>query len=172
MSELQFPSRLKPIVSKGYGQNRGGNIWRQEVQGGLPRQGRDTYFEAVPISVTLVVSKLARQVFWTFIRQIDGGASSFLMNHDTGNGIEPHSVLITSQINEQTQNGVYWTITFTATAERTSIQEDDGMEDILPPLYDEYGEGLQQYLAAVKTRVTTYPFINDLPEATSDPKRT
>ncbi len=54
---------LRPIVSKGYSQMRGSNLWRTEVQGGVPRQGRDTYFEPVPISVTLVVSSLGRQAF-------------------------------------------------------------------------------------------------------------
>lgn len=165
MSDKVFPASLKPIVSKGYGQTRGSNIWRSDVQGGLPRQGRDTYYEPVPISVTLVVSKLGRQAFWSFIASIDGGASSFQMNHDTGNGIEPHNILITSTIQEQTQTGVYWTITFTATAERTSVQDSTEFSEALWPLYGEYGEGLPAFLDLFAQHVTTYPFINSLPDA-------
>ena len=165
MSDLKFPATLKPIVSKNYGQTRGSNIWRSEVQGGLPRQGRDTYYEPVPINVTLVVSKLGRQAFWNFIRQIDGGASSFQMNNDTGNGIEPHNVLITSTISESTSTGIYWTIQFTATAERTSIQEDSVLGDAIVDLFAAYGDGLNAFIDYYAQYVTTPQFINNLPEA-------
>ena len=165
MSNLVFPATLKPIVSKNYGQTRGSNIWRSEVQGGLPRQGRDTYYEPVQISVTLVVSKLGRQAFWNFIRQIDGGASSFQMDHDTGNGVEPHNVMITSTINESTSTGTYWTIQFTATAERTSIQDDSEFGDVIVDLYSVYGDGLNAFIDYYAQYVTTPQFINNLPEA-------
>ena len=165
MSDKIFPASLKPIVSKGYGQTRGSNIWRSDVLGGLPRQGRDTYYEPVPISVALVVSALGRRAFWAFIASIDGGASSFQMNHDTGNGIEPHNVLITSTISEQTQSGVFWNITFTATAERTSVQTSDEFSEALWPLYGEYGEQLPQFLDAYAQYCTTPMFINNLPAA-------
>ena len=165
MSDKVFPASLKPIISKGYGQTRGSNIWRSDVQGGLPRQGRDTYYEPVPISVTLVLNKFQRQVFWAFHASIDNGASSFIMNHDTGNGIEPHNVLITSNIQESTQTEVYWNITFTATAERTSVQESTDFSESLWQLYGEYGDELPQFLDLYAQYVTTYPFINKLPDA-------
>ena len=165
MSDLVFPASLKPIISKGYGQTRGSNIWRSDVLGGLPRQSRDAYYEPVPISVTLVVTPLGRRAFWGFIADIDGGASSFQMNHDTGNGIEPHNVLITSNIQETTQTGVFWNITFTATAERTSIQESTDFSESLWQLYGEYGDELPQFLDLYAQYVTTYPFINSLPDA-------
>lgn len=164
MSNLVFPASLKPIVSRGYGQTRGSNIWRSDVLGGLPRQSRDTYYEPVPISVTLVVSVRGRQAFWSFIASVDGGASSFQMDHDTGNGIEPHNVLITSNIQETTQTGEFWVITFTATAERTSIQDKTDFSEALWPLYGEYGDGLPAFLDAFAQHVTTYPFINQLPD--------
>ena len=165
MTDLVFPATLKPIVSKNYGQTRGSNIWRSEVLGGLPRQGRDTYYEPVPISVTLILSGLGRQVFWNFIRQIDGGASSFQMNHDTGNGVEPHNVMITSTISESTSTGTYWTIQFTATAERTSIQEDSEFGDVIVDLFSVYGDGLNAFIDYYAQYVTTPQFINNLPEA-------
>ncbi len=67
MGDLYFPASLKPIVNKGYSYSRGSNIYRNTVQGGLPRQGRDTYFEPVPIQVNLVTSALGNQVFQSFL---------------------------------------------------------------------------------------------------------
>ncbi len=150
---------LRPIVSKGYSQTRGSNIWRNEVQGGLPRQGRDTYFEPVPISVTLVVSSLGRQAFYSFLNNIDGGASSFIMPHDTGMGIEDHQILITSTINDSTDDGKNWVITFTATAERTAIQEDTCLTKNLPDLFGCYGDCLGGFLKAYGAAQSTFPRI-------------
>ena len=150
---------LRPIVSKGYSQTRGSNIWRTEVQGGLPRQGRDTYFEPVPISVTLVVSSLGRQAFYSFLNNIDGGASSFIMPHDTGLGIEDHQVLITSDISDSTDDGKNWVITFTATAERTAIQEDTCLTKNLPDLFGCYGDYLGSFLKIYANYQTTFPRI-------------
>nr|DAO35405.1 MAG TPA: hypothetical protein [Caudoviricetes sp.] len=159
MSDLRFPMSLRPIVSKGYSQTRGSNIWRTEVQGGLPRQGRDTYFEPVPISVTLVVSSLGRQAFYSFLNNIDGGASSFIMPHDTGLGIEDHQVLITSDISDSTDDGKNWVITFTATAERTAIQEDTCLTKNLPDLFGSYGDCLGGFLKIYANYQTTFPRI-------------
>ena len=164
MSDKVFPAILKPIVSKGYGQTRGGNIWRSQVQGGLPRQGRDVYYDAVPISVTLVVSGLGRQIFWLFHTSISGGADSFQMTHDTGNGLEPHNVMITSSVTETTQDGINWVISFTATAERTSIQDPTDLGEALWPLYGEYGEGLKAFIDLYAIYCTTPNFVNNLPE--------
>lgn len=150
---------LRPIVSKGYSQTRGSNIWRTEVQGGVPRQGRDTYFEPVPISVTLVVSSLGRQAFYSFLNNIDGGASSFIMPHDTGLGIEDHQVLITSDISDSTDDGKNWVITFMATAERTAIQEDTCLTKNLPDLYGCYGDCLGSFLKIYANYETTFPRI-------------
>lgn len=150
---------LRPIVSKGYSQTRGSNIWRTEVQGGLPRQGRDTYFEPVPISVTLVVSSLGRQAFYSFLNNIDGGASSFIMPHDTGMGIEDHQILITSTISDSTDDGKNWVISFTATAERTAIQEDTCLTKNLPDLFGCYGDCLGSFLKIYANYETTFPRI-------------
>lgn len=150
---------LRPIVSKGYSQTRGSNIWRTEVQGGLPRQGRDTYFEPVPISVTLVVSSLGRQAFYSFLNNIDGGASSFIMPHDTGMGIEDHQILITSTISDSTDDGKNWVISFTATAECTAIQEDTCLTKNLPDLYGCYGDHLGSFMKIYANYETTFPRI-------------
>ena len=125
----------------------------------MPRQGRDTYFEPVPISVTLVVSSLGRQAFYSFLNNIDGGASSFIMPHDTGMGIEDHQVLITSTISDSTDDGKNWVITFTATAERTAIQGDTCLTKNLPDLYGCYGDCLGSFLKIYANYETTFPRI-------------
>ncbi|AWY03034.1 hypothetical protein [Salmonella phage vB_SpuS_Sp4] len=77
---------------------RGNNVWRVNLAGGGVRQGRDTYFDVFPISVTLVVSPLGRQAFLSFMEKVDGGASSFWMKHDLGQGIEDYQVTLTSYV--------------------------------------------------------------------------
>lgn len=159
MSSIRFPSSLKPIVNRGYSQSRGSNVWRNTVQGGAPRQGRDTYFEPVPIDITLVVSSLGRQAFYSFLNNIHGGADSFIMPQDTGLGIQDHLVWITSQISDTTSDGVNWTISFTATAERTAIQEDTCLTANLPDLYGCYGDCLGSFLRALGEYMTTFPRV-------------
>lgn len=159
MSDIRFPMSLKPIVNRGYSQTRGSNIWRNDVQGGVPRQGRDTYFEPVPISITLVVSSLGRQAFYSFLNNIHGGADSFIMPNDTGLGVQDHLVWITSQISDNTDGGKNWIISFTATAERTAIQEDTCLTANLPDLYGCYGDCLGSFFRAFGDYMTTFPRI-------------
>lgn len=159
MSNYRFPATLKPIVSKGYSYTRGSNIFRSEVAGGLPRQGRDTYFEPVPFSVTLVTSALGNQTFQSFLTKISGGADSFVMALDSGLGVKDHQCLITSEVNISTDDGLNWNIAFTIMAERTDIQEDTCLTMNLPDLYGCYGDGLNKFLAAYATAQTTFPRI-------------
>lgn len=159
MSNHRFPSTLKPIVNKGYSYTRGSNIFRSSVSGGVPRQGRDTYFEPIPFSVTLVVSALGNQVFQSFLNNISGGADSFVMALDSGLGVKDHQCLITSEINISTDDGKNWTISFTITAERTSIQEDTCLTANLPDLFGCYGDQLNCFLSAYAKAQTTFPRI-------------
>lgn len=159
MSDIRFPASLKPIVSKGYSQTRGSNVFRTSVTGGLPRQGRDVYFEAVPFSITLLTSSLGRQAFLSFLNNIHAGADSFIMPLDSGLGIQDHQVMITSTINDSTDDGINWTFTFTITAERTAIQEDTCLTANLPDLYGCYGDCLAGFLKTYGVYQTTFPRI-------------
>lgn len=161
MSDINFPATLRPVVSKGYAYSRGSNIYRNSTQGGLPRQGRDTYFEPVPIQVNLVTSALGNQVFQSFLNNIHGGADSFNMTLDSGLGLQVHQVIITSDISVSSDDGINWNIGFTATAERTAIQEDTCLTANLPDLYGCYGDCLGGFLIAYGVAQSTFPRIWD-----------
>jgi hypothetical protein len=124
MGDIALPKSLKPIVSKGYGQTRGSNIVRNQPQGGVFRQAKRYGTEPVPFSVVLTVDEFGRQVFYDFYdASIDNGRNSFPMPLDSGNGAEEvHQCWISSDVSDQTQNGVYWDITFTIVAETTPTQ--------------------------------------------------
>lgn len=161
MGDLYFPRSLKPVVSKGYSMTRRNNVWSVDLAGGGVRQGRDTYYDVFPISVTLVTSALGRQAFLSFLEKVDGGASSFWMAHDFGMGIEDYQVTITSTIAESTEDGINWTITFTATAEKSPFQdlENQCLINNLPDLYGCYGDGLGSFLKIYANYETTFPRI-------------
>lgn len=161
MSDLYWPASLKPVVNKGYSYARGSNVYRNAVSGGLPRQGRDTYFEAVQFNIVLVVSALGNQVFQSFMNNIHGGADSFNMTLDSGLGLQNHQVMITSLQQISTDDGKNWTISLTVTAERTEIQEDNCLTQNLPDLFGCYGDQLGCFLAAYNTAQTTFPRIWD-----------
>lgn len=161
MSDLYFPRSLKPVVSKGYSMTRRNNVWSVDLAGGGVRQGRDTYYDVFPISVTLITSALGRQAFLSFLEKVDGGASSFWMAHDFGMGIEDYQVTITSTIAESTEDGINWTITFTATAEKSPFQDQENqcLINNLPDLYGCYGDCLGSFLKIYANYETTFPRI-------------
>ncbi len=161
MSDLYFPRSLKPIVSKGYSMTRRNNVWSVDLAGGGVRQGRDTYYDVFPVSVTLITSAMGRQAFLSFLEKVDGGASSFWMAHDFGMGIEDYQVTITSTIAESTEDGINWTITFTATAEKSPFQdlENQCLINNLPDLYGCYGDCLGSFLKIYANYETTFPRI-------------
>lgn len=161
MSDLFFPRSLKPIVSKGYSMTRRNNVWSVDLAGGGVRQGRDTYYDVFPVSVTLITSALGRQTFLAFLEKVDGGASSFWMAHDFGMGIADYQVTITSTIAESTEDGINWTITFTATAEKSPFQnlENQCLINNLPDLYGCYGDCLGSFLKIYANYATTFPRI-------------
>ena len=157
MSDIRFPSRLKPIVSMGYSSSRLSNITRVDVQNGAPRQVRDTYFEAVPYTVKILCrSVIARQAFWDFIAQIDGGASSFIMQIDSSMGTADHLCWITSAISESTSDNINWEIGFTVTAERTYDQENP-WQGLVLAAYEAFGDN------AVQSIDSFYSFVNNPP---------
>lgn len=140
---------------------RRNNVWSVDLAGGGVRQGRDTYYDVFPVSVTLITSAMGRQAFLSFLEKVDGGASSFWMAHDFGMGIEDYQVTITSTVAESTEDGINWTITFTATAEKSPFQdlENQCLINNLPDLYGCYGDCLGSFLKIYANYETTFPRI-------------
>ena len=161
MSNFRFPTTLRPSVSKGYSYERGSNVFRSPVSGGVPRQGRDTYFEPVPFNVTIVTSALGNQAFQSFLTKISDGADSFVMALDSGLGIKDHQCQINSKINFDTSDHINWNISFSLLAERTDIQEETCLTANLPDLFGCYGDGLNCFFAAYAKAQTTFPRIWD-----------
>ena len=123
MGSIALPKSLKPVVSKGYSQTRGSNVVRNQPKGGVFRQAKRYGTEPVPLPIVLTVDGFGRQVFYDFYdSSIDNGRNSFPMTLDSGNGLETHQCWISSNVSDSTQNGVYWDITFTVTAETTPTQ--------------------------------------------------
>lgn len=78
---------------------------------------------------------------------------------DSGLGIQDHQVMITSTINDSTDDGLNWTFTFTITAERTAIQEDTCLTANLPDLFGCYGDCLGGFIKTYGVYQTTFPRI-------------
>ena len=81
------------------------------------------------------------------------------MTLDTGLGLQVHQVMITSDISVSSDDGINWNIGFTATAERTAIQEDTCLTANLPDLYGCYGDCLGSFLKAFGEYMTTFPRV-------------
>jgi hypothetical protein len=62
-----------------------------------------------------------------------------------------------------TQDGINWVISFTATAERTAIQESDCVTQNLPDLFGCYGDELGKFLREYAKYCSSFPFVNSLP---------
>lgn len=160
MSDVRFPDNIKPIVNRTYGVTRGANIYRSSVQGGLDRQGRDYYFDTPTFSVVLVLSTLSRQFFYYWLNSIDGGANTFVMQLDSGQGLEDHQVQITSDLSDQTTDNINWAISFSIKAERAPVQEaDECLQASMLELYPCYGRELGAIIASMKDYVSTGKFV-------------
>lgn len=161
MSDIRFPSQLKPIVNKGYSTTHGQNVWRTQLAGGAPRQARDTYYDTIPINVTLILTGWEVQAWEAFLVSTANGSVSFIMTHDLGRGLRDYLTWITSPISRTTQDGINWYISFTATVEALYDPCEEKMYETLLPLYQCYGGGLAAFLEAYGYAQSHHPRIWD-----------
>jgi hypothetical protein len=147
MGSIAFPSRLKPIINRGYGFSRGSNVKSTDVQGGLARIALNYSLEAVPFNINLIASTQGAQAFWDFYdAALDHGANTFPMELDSGNGVETHQCMITpGSLNSSTIDQQTWAISMEIMAESNPSQ-DQPFVGGLYPLWDLYGDGLKGIL--------------------------
>ena len=159
MSDIRLPAGIRPSVSKSYSMTLSNNVSRVSTSGGAPRQGRDTYYDVIPVNVTLILTGWQVQAFTAFLHNIDNGASSFIMSHDLGHGLRDYQTLITSTINRDTNDGINWYVSFTATVEAIYDACEDQLMEALTPLYECYGGGLSAFIKAYGNAQSSFPRI-------------
>lgn len=159
MPDPVFPPNIKPIVTE-YSFNMPDNVLEHPVSGGSNLQILDTKFGRSPFQVTIIGTPLKMQVFNDFYYgKIDGGSAKFIMELDSGNGLEDHTVLIQpSTIRQSFANDPTRIISFIVWAEKTPFQ-DDPFGGGLSDLYEVFGEDL----TAVLSRLAIYA-NEDIPE--------
>lgn len=142
MSDHRLPKGIRPIVSKGYSMTLGNNVYRSSVGGGAPRQGMDQAYDTVPISITLICTGWQDQAMAAFLKAIDNGGKSFIMQHDLGHGLRDYQTWITSTINRNSNDGQNWYYAFTATCEALYDPCEDLLYETLAPMYECLGSEL------------------------------
>lgn len=150
---INFPATIKPITD-GYRFNTPNNVMSINVMNGLPIQVLDYKFGPVEIPCTFVGGRLLKSVLSDFYYgKINSGADKFLMNLDTGFGLEEHIVqIVPGTMNWDLGKDPTTVISCTIRAEKTPAQ-DVPYEGSLSDAYSLYGEQILE-------------FFNDLEEFT------
>ena len=141
-----LPSQFKPIFGS-YSYGGAGGVVRTEVAGGASRYALQFDRGMQKWNVTLHISDAANGVWIAFYHHIiKKGAITFLMNLDSGYGLEPHAVNIVPDTysSSATDYGRY-VISFVCEGESTvykmTTQEAQSMIDF----YAVYGDGEGDY---------------------------
>ncbi len=150
MSDVNFPSNIKPLTNKNYSFSRGSNVVSSAV-GGMPRLGLDLTIEPVTFSLNFILSDYQYQILLMFYdSKINHGANSFNMELNAGNGIETHQCIISPGTWKPVRpsHGT-WSVSFSVIAESTSSQLGDVCTNLfdlnecygnsLPTVLDNYG---------------------------------
>ena len=149
---MNFPSNLKPSVSEGYGFDASKNVLRQDVQGGVALQMLDYKYSPVNFQINIVTDPLGQQVFQDFYYgSINSGADKFVMQLDSGMGIEDHAVFISyDTVSFDVSRYPIIAISFNVEAEKIPAQ-DAPFGGELSELYEIYGPELDALLKALAT---------------------
>ena len=143
MGDLSIPNFVIPLA-QGYKFNRGKNIVRTPVAGGIFRTVLDYSLESVEINVIFALTNLEKAAFFDwFDSAINHGANSFNIPLETDtDGLQNHQALFKpGTINVTTREGINWRVTCTLVVETTPSQ-DKPFGGSLWPLIEIYGEDL------------------------------
>lgn len=147
MGNSLIPNFVVPLA-RGYKFNRGNNIVRTPVSGGIFRTVLDYSLEAVEISVIFTFTNIEKAAFFDwFDFAINHGANSFSIPLETDtDGLQNHQALFKpGTIKVSTTEGINWRVTCTLVVETTPSQ-DKPFGGSLWPLIEVYGENLQPIL--------------------------
>lgn len=147
MGDSSIPNFTIPLA-QGYRFNRGNNIVRTPVAGGIFRTVLDYSLEAVEINVVFAFTNIEKAAFFDWYDStINHGANSFNIPLETDtDGLQNHQALFKpGTINVTTREGINWRVTCTLVVE-TSPSQDKPFGGSLWPLIEVYGENLQPVL--------------------------
>lgn len=157
MSDFYWPKQIKPLINKNYSTSRGANVLATPLTGGLPMVALDTTLESPPFNLNFVLSNLRMQVLLNFYDvALNHGANSFLMDLDSGNGVEEHRCFIAPGTWKPSKpNNGNWYLSLTVIAKVTSSQLSDC--DSLYQLFNCYGDGTRKVLDGLSAWVEAMP---------------
>ncbi len=146
MTTPVLPSQFKPIFGS-YSHGGAGGVSRTDVAGGSPRYALQFDRGFQKWNVTFNITDVAYEVWVVFYhRVIDKGAITFLMNLDSGFGLEPHSVNILPDT--YSASSVDWgrhVISFVCEGESTVYNLSDEDSNAIMDLYTTYGDGASDF---------------------------
>lgn len=144
MGDSSIPSFIVPLA-RGYRFNRGNNIVRTPVAGGIFRTVLDYSLEAVEINVVFAFTNIEKAAFFDWYdATINHGANSFNIPLETDtDGLQIHqAVFKPGTMKITTVEGINWRVLCTMVVETTPSQ-DKPFGGSLWPLIEVYGDKLQ-----------------------------
>ena len=157
MSDFYWPVQIKPLINKNYSTSRGSNVLSTPLTGGVPIVGLDTTLESPPFSLNFILDNLRYQVLLNFYDVVlNHGANSFLMNLDSGNGIEEHRCFIvpnTWKVSRPSDGNWYLAVSVVAKVTSSQLETSTSLYD----LFTIYGDDVKLVLDGFGKWVESMP---------------
>lgn len=135
------------VAAQGYGYGGPTGARRTEVAGGRGRYGLNYYGGTSQFAVTLVIPPEVHRIWTLFYhRRIALGTLPFLLDIDSGMGIEPHEVNIVPDTYSVTVNQTVWIVTFTVEARASAYNVPQDVLDLEFEYWDNTGQPLDKML--------------------------
>jgi hypothetical protein len=145
----RIPNGMRPVVS-GYSMDDPGGVMRTEVAGGPARYALEWAGGPQRFGITLVLDADAFMVWSAFyLRVIGKGSISFDMPIDSGSGEADHTCNIVPGSYSAGRAGVTTIVSFAVEAESKLLEMTTADAEGLVDLYNAYGRGSAQILAAL-----------------------
>lgn len=121
---IYFPRSIKPLTNRVYSSSRGANVRQTPSMGGVPRIDLLNDLECPEFNLSFSVSDNGFAAFLNFYDvAINHGADNFLMDIDSGNGVEAHEcVIVKGSLNTVRPVDNVWNISLNVYALTTTTQ--------------------------------------------------